>query len=142
VAAADKFDPSFTFGRLAPFFLDPTVEEIWLNSPERIFLARNGKNELTTLLMTAEDVRTIVERALMWGGRRLDLSQPFVDARLPDGSRLHVVIPQITADHWAVNIRRHLARNTSLNELSKNGLMPLKVAEFLADSVKKDAALL
>lgn len=142
MTVAEKFDLHFTFGPLAPLFLDPTVEEIWLNSPQRIFVARNGRNELTTLLMTAEEVQNIVERALMWSGRRLDLSQPFVDARLPDGSRLHVVIPQITADHWAVNIRRHLMKNHSLDELAKAGVLPLEVANFLASSIKNGCSVI
>ena len=90
---------------------DAEVEEIWINAPERIFVARNGKSELTNLIMTKESVTAFVEKALMWGGRRLDLSHPFVDARLPDGSRLHVAIPEITAEHWAVNIRKHLIRD-------------------------------
>ena len=102
-----NLDFDITFGTLAPFMIDPTIEEIWINSPERIFIARAGRSELTNLLLTSDEVRNIVERALMWSGRRLDLSHPFVDARLPDGSRLHVAIPEITAAHWAVNIRKH-----------------------------------
>ena len=112
-----ELDLGITFGAIAPFMSDPTIEEIWINSPERIFIARNGRSELTNLLLSSDDVRNIVERALMWSGRRLDLSHPFVDARLPDGSRLHVVIPEITAHHWAVNIRKHLMRNSSVNDL-------------------------
>ena len=64
-----------------------------------------GRPELTTLVMTAGEVEEVVERMLARAGRRLDRSQPFVDARLPDGSRLHVVIPPVT-DAWAVNIRK------------------------------------
>ena len=51
-------------------------------------------------------VADLVERMLRSSGRRIDLSTPFVDAMLPDGSRLHVVIPQITRAHLAVNIRK------------------------------------
>ena len=118
-----QLDLDVTFGAIAPFMSDPTIEEVWINSPERIFVARNGRSELTNLLLTSDDVRNIVERALMWSGRRLDLSQPFVDARLPDGSRLHVVIPEITAHHWAVNIRKHLMRNLTLKDLVTRGVM-------------------
>jgi pilus assembly protein CpaF len=95
---------------------DPTIEEIWINSPERVFVARNGRSELTNLLLTPDEVRNIVERALMWSGRRLDLSHPFVDARLPDGSRLHVAIPEITAAHWAVNIRNDLVNRSVMSQ--------------------------
>ena len=127
---------SITFGAIAPFMSDPTIEEIWINSPERIFIARNGRSELTNLLLSSDDVRNIVERALMWSGRRLDLSHPFVDARLPDGSRLHVVIPEITAQHWAVNIRKHLMRNSSLLDLVDRGVMSPEIGSALTYCVQ------
>ena len=126
-----ELDLGITFGAIAPFMSDPTIEEIWINSPERIFIARNGRSELTNLLLSSDDVRNIVERALMWSGRRLDLSHPFVDARLPDGSRLHVVIPEITAQHWAVNIRKHLMRNSSLLDLVDRGVMSPEIGNAL-----------
>jgi len=129
-------DIDITFGAIAPFMRDPTIEEIWINSPERIFIARSGKSELTNLLLTSEDVRNIVERALMWSGRRLDLSHPFVDARLPDGSRLHVAIPEITAQHWAVNIRKHLMRNLGIDDLVERGVMSAFIAAVLKNSVR------
>jgi len=129
-------DIDITFGAIAPFMSDPTIEEIWINSPERIFIARSGKSELTNLLLTSEDVRNIVERALMWSGRRLDLSHPFVDARLPDGSRLHVAIPEITAQHWAVNIRKHLMRNLGIDDLVERGVMSAFIAAALKNSVR------
>ena len=129
-------DIDITFGAIAAFMNDPTIEEIWINSPERIFIARSGKSELTNLLLTSEDVRNIVERALMWSGRRLDLSHPFVDARLPDGSRLHVAIPEITAQHWAVNIRKHLMRNLGVDDLVERGVMTPFIATALKNSVR------
>jgi pilus assembly protein CpaF len=125
-----------TFGPLANFMVDNEVEEIWINSPERIFIARAGKNELTNLVLTAEEVKNIVERALMWSGRRLDLSHPFVDARLPDGSRLHVAIPEVTPQHWAVNIRKHLLRNMSLKDLANKDAMSHEIATLLRNSVR------
>ena len=131
-----ELDLSITFGAIAPFMSDPTIEEIWMNSPERIFIARNGRSELTNLLLSSDDVRNIVERALMWSGRRLDLSHPFVDARLPDGSRLHVVIPEITAQHWAVNIRKHLMRNSSVMDLVDREVMTPEIGTALTYCVQ------
>ena len=131
-----ELDLNITFGAIAPFMNDPTIEEIWINSPERIFIARSGRSELTNLLLSADDVRNIVERALMWSGRRLDLSHPFVDARLPDGSRLHVVIPEITAEHWAVNIRKHLLRNSSVKDLVERGVMSPEIGTALTYCVQ------
>jgi pilus assembly protein CpaF len=90
------------FGSLQPFLDDPDIEEIWINEPGRVFVARRGRSELTTLILDADDVADLVERMLRTSGRRVDLSTPFVDAMLPDGSRLHVVIPQITRAHMAV----------------------------------------
>jgi pilus assembly protein CpaF len=120
-----------TFGPLQQLMEDPEIEEVWINSPNRIFVARRGISELTNLTLTFDEVRNLVERLLMWGGRRLDLSHPFVDARLPDGSRLHVAIPEITAQYWAVNIRKHLIRGKSLEELTKLDVMSKEVCEFL-----------
>lgn len=124
------------FGPIADFISDNSVEEIWINSPQRIFIARAGRSELTNLLLTADDVRQLVDRLLIWSGRRLDLSHPFVDARLPDGSRLHVVIPEITAEHWTVNIRKHLMRHLSLNDLAERGVLTSAMALTLSNSVK------
>ena len=128
-------DATNVFGPLSDFIADPTIEEIWINSPERIFIARNGRSELTMLLLSAEQVRNLVERLLLWSGRRLDLSVPFVDARLPDGSRLHVAIPEITAANWAVNIRKHLMQKISIDQLADRGVMTTEMAELLRRAV-------
>ncbi|HEX7405000.1 MAG TPA: ATPase, T2SS/T4P/T4SS family [Candidatus Nanopelagicaceae bacterium] len=135
-------DLAITFGPLAPFMSNNEIEEIWINTPERIFIARSGKNELTNLLLTGEEVRNIVERALMWSGRRLDLSHPFVDARLPDGSRLHVAIPEVTPEHWAINIRKHLLQNLSLRDLAMRDAMSPQIATLLANSVRAGVNIL
>jgi len=130
-----EIDATNVFGPLAAFIADPTIEEVWINSPERIFVARSGRSELTMLLLSAEQVRNLVERLLLWSGRRLDLSVPFVDARLPDGSRLHVAIPEITPQHWAVNIRKHLLQKISLAQLAERDVMTFEMAELMRQSV-------
>jgi pilus assembly protein CpaF len=119
------------FGVLQPYFDDPGVEEIWINGPERVFIARDGLPELTSLELTDTEVRDLVERMLQTSGRRVDLSSPFVDSSLPDGSRLHVVIPDITARHWAVNIRKFTKRIRSLQQLVELGSLTHQSAEFL-----------
>ena len=123
------------FGALQPFLDDDSIEEIWINSPQRIFVARNGKSELTNIVLTKPQLQSIMDRILMWSGRRIDLSHPFVDARLPDGSRLHIAIPEITAENWAINIRKHLMRGKSLRELAALGTMTNHIAEFLESCV-------
>jgi pilus assembly protein CpaF len=130
-----EIDPAVVFGPLYPFICDELVEEIWINSPERIFIAKKGKSELTNLILTAPEVRDLVDRTLMWSGRRLDLSHPFVDARLPDGSRLHVAIPEITAEHWAVNIRKHVAQSLSIHQLSESGMLSQDIADYLVYAI-------
>src|SRR4051794_41633657 len=64
------------FGPLQPLLDDPSVEEIWINGPTRVFAARGGVAELTPLLLTEQEVRDLVERMLVTSGRRVDLSKP------------------------------------------------------------------
>jgi pilus assembly protein CpaF len=123
------------FGPLQPYLDDPGVEEIWINAPGRVFVARRGRSELTTLILTSDEVAELVERMLRSTGRRIDLSTPFVDAMLPDGSRLHVVIPSITRRHMAVNIRKFVLGFSSLDELVAAGSLPDQAARFLEASV-------
>lgn len=123
-------------GPLQRYLDDPEVEEIWINDPSRVFVARAGRSELTPTLLSAAAVRDLVERMLRWSGRRLDLSSPFVDAMLPDGSRLHVVIPDVTREHWAVNIRKHVVRATDLDDLVHLGTLTPASAGFLRASVQ------
>lgn len=130
-AAKSVLDAVAGFGPLQPYLEDPSVEEIWINEPSRVFVARNGSSELTTTILTAEQVRDLVERMLKSSGRRLDVSHPFVDARLPDGSRLHVVIPDITAEHWAVNVRKFVLRAHQLDDLVNLGTLTRPAARFL-----------
>ncbi len=123
------------FGALQPYLDDPTIEEIWINEPGRVFVARRGRSELTTLILTADEVAELVERMLRTTGRRIDLSTPFVDAMLPDGSRLHVVIPSITLRHMAVNIRKFVLGLTSMDELVAAGSLTEHAARFLEAAV-------
>jgi pilus assembly protein CpaF len=80
-------------------------------------------------------VRSLVERMLKSSGRRVDLSSPFVDATLPDGSRLHVVIPDITREHFAVNVRKFVVRATRLEDLVLLGTLTQQAASFLGAAV-------
>jgi pilus assembly protein CpaF len=124
------------FGALQPFLDDPEIEEIWINSPTRVFIARDGVPELTTMVLTEREVRDLVERMLQASGRRVDLSSPFVDASLPDGSRLHVVIPDITQRHWSVNIRKFTRRIRDLTQLVALGALTQPAADFLRVCVR------
>ncbi len=123
------------FGPLQRLFDDPSVEEVWWNRPDRIMAARGGVPTVTDLVLSEEQVVLLVERMLRSSGRRLDLSQPFVDATLPDGSRIHVVIPPITGNHWAVNIRRYVLLARSLPEMVAAGVLEPEAAEYLAGAM-------
>ncbi|ASN52364.1 CpaF family protein [Sinomonas sp. R1AF57] len=123
------------FGPLQPLLDDPTIEEIWLNAPHEVYAARNGESELTSVTLSEQQVRDLVERMLKSSGRRLDLSSPFVDAALPDGSRLHVVIPDVTRRHWAVNIRKFIVKASRLEHLVELGSLTPQAARFLAAAV-------
>ncbi|MFJ5954995.1 CpaF family protein [Paenarthrobacter sp. NPDC092416] len=129
------FDAVAGFGPLQPLLDDPAIEEVWLNAPHEIYVARNGESELTAINLTEQQVRDLVERMLKRSGRRLDLSSPFVDAALPDGSRLHVAIPDVTRKHWAVNIRKFVARASRLEHLVELGALTPQAARFLGAAV-------
>jgi pilus assembly protein CpaF len=128
-------DSSVAFGPLQPYLDDDTVEEIWVNEPGRVFVARSGRSELTATVLAPGVVEDLVERMLSGSGRRVDLSSPFVDATLPDGSRLHVVVPDVTRRHWAVNIRKFVAPVTHLDDLVRTGTITRAAARFLEAAV-------
>lgn len=130
------------YGPLQALLDDPTVEEIWINAPDRIFCARDGRNERVRMALSADAVRDLVERMLNATGRRVDLSHPFVDASLPDGSRLHVVIPDITREHWSVNIRKFVAHRRGLSDLVESGTLPDDVARMLASAMNDGRSIL
>lgn len=134
-AIAAVVDAVAGLGPLQPFLDAPDVEEIWINAPDQVFVARGGAAELTTTMLTADGVRDLVERMLVASGRRVDLSSPFVDATLPDGSRLHVVIPDITRTHWAVNIRKFVVRARFLDDLVRLHTLTAPAAAFLEAAV-------
>ncbi|WP_068401566.1 CpaF family protein [Kribbia dieselivorans] len=123
------------FGPLQKYFDDPHVEEIWINSPSAVFVARHGAAELTNTILTAQQVRDLVERMLKVSGRRIDLSSPFVDAVLADGSRLHVTIPDIAREHWLVNIRKFIAKANHLSDLVDLGTLTPQAGRFLEAAV-------
>jgi pilus assembly protein CpaF len=124
------------FGALQPLLDDPEVEELWINGPGRVFCARKGRHVLTNVALGETELRDLIERMLRASGRRLDLSSPFVDATLNDGSRLHVVIPDITRKYWAVNIRKFVLRAHRLDELVRLGSLDEKAAIFLDAAVR------
>jgi pilus assembly protein CpaF len=135
-AARQVWDTVAGFGPLQRYLDDPAVEEIWINEPGKVFVARADGPELTTTILSEGSVRDLVERMLKASGRRVDLSSPFVDATLPDGSRLHVVIPDVTREHWAVNIRKFVVRARHLDDLVRLSTLTPHAAAFLHACVR------
>ncbi len=131
----DLVDAVAGLGPLQRYLDDDAIEEIWINAPAKVFVARHGEAELTTTILTDGQVRDLVEQMLKSSGRRLDLSSPFVDASLPDGERLHVVIPDVTRRHWAVNIRKYVVRAHHLDDLVSLGSLTPHAARFLETAV-------
>src|SRR3954447_19010449 len=135
LVARSIYDSVAGVGPLQRLLEDSTIEEIWINGPGRVFIARHGRSELTTIILTDAEVRDLVEKMLKTSGRRVDLSTPFVDAMLPDGSRLHVVIPDITRVHWSVNIRKFVLTAAALDELVALETLTRTAADFLEAAV-------
>ncbi|GEP34779.1 pilus assembly protein CpaF [Nocardioides szechwanensis] len=124
------------FGPLQPFLDDPAVEEIWINDPSRVFVARHGRHELTNLMLSQAQVNELVERMLKSSGRRIDISRPFVDAMLPEGHRLHVVLEGISRGFSAVNIRKFVLRASRVTDLVELGSLTPRAAAFLEAAVR------
>jgi len=129
-------------GPLQPYLDDPEVEELWINDPSRVFVARHGRHELTRLVLTREQVDELVERMLKSSGRRLDLSRPFVDAMLPEGHRLHVVLEGISRGFSSVNIRKFTMRMARLRDLVAAGSLTEPAAAFLEGAVRAGLTVL
>ena len=126
-------------GETAPTLDDlvqnPSLEEVWINGPDQVFVAERGVSRAVPMSLSAIKIRGFVERVLRQTGRRVDVSSPFVDAALPDGSRLLVVIPDITKAHWSVNIRKFSQSLRGLGDLVGVGVLSLEAADYLGDAV-------
>lgn len=111
------------FGALEPFMSDPMVEELWMNKPNELFVCKNGQTTRFEIDFSAEQQAVAVDRMLRAIGRRVDRTMPFVDAPLDNGSRLHVVIPDVTRRFMSFNIRRYVQNQATLESLFLAGTM-------------------
>jgi pilus assembly protein CpaF len=123
------------YGPLQPLLNDPAIEEIWINSTKEVFVANSGITKKLPIAIPQELLTTLVEKMLRATGRRVDRSSPFVDASLEDGSRLHVVIPDITRNSWSINIRKFPSSVYSLSDLVQFESISESQARFLAEAV-------
>src|SRR5207302_2192206 len=100
-------DQTFGFDPLKVQLKDPTISDILINGPQKIYVERRGKLEKTDVKFRDSDhLLQIIDRIVSKVGRRVDETSPMVDARLPDGSRVNAVIPPISLDGPSLSIRR------------------------------------
>jgi pilus assembly protein CpaF len=130
-------------GPLEPLLSDPSVDEVMVNGPGEVYVERRGRLALTGVSFADEaELMHAIERVLAPLGRRVDEAAPLCDARLPDGSRVNVVIPPLSLTGPCLTVRRFRQAGFSLRELVASGTMPEGVAEFLALCVAARAAVL
>jgi pilus assembly protein CpaF len=137
---------SFGLGPLEPLLADPAVDEILVNGvgPDRaVWVERQGRLEATSVWFASEDdLRHAIERVLAPLGRRVDEAEPLCDARLPDGSRVNVVLPPLAVDGPVLTIRRFRPRGFSADDLVALGTWTAPLRELLGQAVRSRLNLL
>jgi pilus assembly protein CpaF len=134
---ASIYDEMVGLGPIEPLLKDETINDILINGPFQVYVERRGELELTPVHFRDNDhLLRIVNRIVAGVGRRIDESQPMVDARLPDGSRVNAAINPIAIDGAAVSIRKFSKKPLSLEKLVEFNAMPMCVADFLHGAVK------
>ncbi|SCG70440.1 TadA family conjugal transfer-associated ATPase [Micromonospora zamorensis] len=129
-------------GPLAPLLADPEVTDVLVNGT-RVWVDRgSGLQQVAVPVGSVEDVRRLAQRMISSAGRRLDDGSPFADARLPDGTRLHAVLPPVATEGPYLSLRTFRHRPFTLDELVRQGTVPRPVAPLLAAVVAARLAYL
>ncbi|MGC4877568.1 TadA family conjugal transfer-associated ATPase [Micromonospora sp. DT43] len=129
-------------GPLAPLLADPEVTDILVNGV-RVWVDRGaGLHQVAVPVGSVEDVRRLAQRLIASAGRRLDDGSPYADARLPDGTRLHAVLPPVATEGPYLSLRTFRHRPFTLDELVRQGTVPRPVAPLLAAVVAARLAYL
>jgi pilus assembly protein CpaF len=114
----EVLDETFGFGPLEVLLKDPTVSDILINGPQKVYVERRGKMEKTEVkFRDNEHLLQIIDRIVSKVGRRVDETSPMVDARLPDGSRVNAIIPPLALDGASVSVRRFGSNPLKLEDL-------------------------
>ncbi|MGM0881735.1 MAG: CpaF family protein [Bacillota bacterium] len=125
------------FGPINPLLLDPEISEVMVNGPNQVYVERNGKIELSYVqFRDDEHVMNIIEKIVSPIGRRVDESSPMVDARLPDGSRVNVIIPPLSLKGPTITIRKFSKDPFTIDNLVDFGTITRDMAIFLEACVK------
>src|SRR5712691_4071060 len=120
------------FGPIEPLLGDPSVSEIMVNGPKKIYFERKGRLQLSDVQFDDDDhVRRIIDRIVSPLGRHVDEASPIVDARLPDGSRVNVVIPPISLVGPTITIRKFSKEKLRVDDLIRFGSITPEIADFL-----------
>ncbi len=124
-------------GPLDELLDDDTITEIMVNGANEVFVEKNGiLNKVPITFLNDKHLLEMINRIVQSVGRRVDVSMPYVDARLPDGSRVNAIIPPLALNGPVLTIRRFPRRYTQLSELVDCGTLELNVAQFLKHCVK------
>ena len=130
-------DEVLGFGPINPLLFDESVSEVMVNGPDRVYVERKGKLELTDVTFRDnEHVIHIIERIVAPLGRRIDESSPMVDARLPDGSRVNAIIPPLALNGPTITIRKFSKDPLKIEDLIGFGTLIPQMARFLEACVK------
>ena len=134
---------AFGLGPLQPLLDDPDVDEVMVSGTAGVWVERRGRIEPAGVRFASEaELRDAIERILAPLGRRVDDASPLVDARLPDGSRVNVVIPPLAVDGPSLTIRRFRRNGMSAADLVAAGTLSAPLLEFLAGAVRARCNLL
>jgi pilus assembly protein CpaF len=124
------------FGPLEPLLADESITEIMVNGAQKVFIERQGKLEKTNLTFESDDhLMRIIDRIVSPLGRRIDESSPYVDARLPDGSRVNAIIPPLALNGPTLTIRKFSKTPLTIEDLVRFGSITPEAVEFLKASV-------
>ena len=130
-------DSILGLGPLEPFVRDTSVTEIMVNGPDAIYVERAGKLQWTGARFADEDqLRRTIDKIVARVGRRVDDASPYVDARLPDGSRVNAIVPPVAIHGSALTVRKFSAEPLQAQDLVEMGTMSGHVAEFLRACVR------
>jgi len=128
----EVFNEALRLGPLEELLADDTVTEIMVNGPHRVYVERGGKLQLTDLqFLDDASVMAIIERIVSPIGRRIDESQPYVDARLADGSRVNAIIPPLSLTGPTVTIRKFAKKTLTVEDFIRFGTWSRNAAEFM-----------
>ncbi len=125
-------DEALGFGPLEDLLADDLVTEIMVNSSSQIYIEKAGKPQLSkTVFSSNQQLMNVIERIVMPLGRRIDEKSPYVDARLPDGSRVHAIIPPLAIRGPTLTIRKFPKHRMTWQDLVKFGSFTPEIADFL-----------